>query len=758
MQNLKSLLKKNQSSQQTINSAGAVTLTVALILFVFAACASHRGTDASLHGSRSAAGGTGEIDGRVPYSELEEVYGKVALDWVKERNKESAAVLESDALFETLKSEVLTILDAKDRIPSVSIRSRGAEVDVENFWQGPENVKGIYRRQSLADYKARRENWETLIDIDKIAASEKTDWVFKGLLCAPIRRERCLLMLSKGGSDAVYTREYDLELKQFVEDGFVIPEGKVRIGWRDDDSIWLGANDGEGTMSKSGYPITVRIWTRGEPIEKSREIFRGELGDVAVGATTLREWTKDGDRTLHMIIRGVTFYQNEIFLSDPSGKWAKIAVPPETEVEGLAHGRLILTFKKPTQVFGRMVKAGAVYAVDARRLQNEDGVRLETVFEPNSKQAYGRVAVTKDAVLIAYLENVQGRLGKVELTSGSHSDSSRAARWKVKAIQVPGAKGTVNLAATRYDESLYTIFYSDFLTPHRMYLMGETAKPELLRTTPDRFNADGMRVEARSVKSRDGTRVPYFIVFPKATDAVKQAMKSKRLPTLIYAYGGFEIPSVPTYLGTTGKVWLERGGAYVLANIRGGGEFGPMWHQAAQKEKRQNAFDDLFAIAEDLGKRGFTSAPHIGMRGGSNGGLLAGVALTQRPELFGAIVSQVPLLDMLRFHKLLAGASWVDEYGDPESPQDRVFLERYSPFQNVKKDGKYPEAFFTTSTRDDRVHPGHARRMVARLMEYGHPVLYFENTEGGHAGAATNATRAALSAREFRYLLRKLKE
>lgn len=753
MQNLKSLDVKNHFFR---------SWPLFFLLAGVVSCASHRGTDASLHGSRSQAGKAGEGDARVPYSELEDVQGKAALDWVMARNKESAAVLESDQLFQTLKSEILEILDAKDRIPGISIRSRGTDVYVENFWQGPENVKGIFRRQSLADYKAKRENWETLIDVDKIAAEEKTNWVFKGLLCAPIRWERCLLMLSKGGSDAVYTREYDLDKKQFVADGFVIPEGKLRIGWRDDDSIWLGADHGPGTMSKSGYPITVRVWVRGEPIEKSQEIFRGEPSDVAVAAGTLREWTKEGDRTLPIITRAITFYQNEIFLPDPAGKWTKIPVPPETEVEGLVHGRLILTFKKPAQVFGKPVKAGAVYAVDARRLQNGEGVRLETVFEPNSRQAYGRVGVTKDAVLISYLEDVQGRLAKVERKAppkfDTGADASRSARWVMSQVQVPGAKGTVSLSATRYDESLYTIFYSDFLTPHRMYLMGESAKPELLRTTPDRFNAEGMRVESRWVKSRDGTRVPYFIVYPKATDAVKQAMKTKRLPTLIYAYGGFEIPSVPMYLGATGKVWLERGGAYVLANIRGGGEFGPAWHQAAQREKRQNAFDDLFAIAEDLAKRGFTSAPHIGMRGGSNGGLLAGVALTQRPELFGAIVSQVPLLDMLRFHKLLAGASWVDEYGDPENASDRVFLERYSPFHNVKKDRKYPEAFFTTSTRDDRVHPGHARRMVARLMEYGHPVLYFENLEGGHAGAATNATRAALSAREFRYLLRKLKE
>lgn len=730
-------------------------LYLGLLTIGLVACAGQPRTGSSLHGSKDSSSSPDVLASRIPFAELEEIDGKSALQWVAERNKESAAVLESDTLFQQIKSEVLEILDAKDRIPSIAIRSRGAEVQVDNFWQGPDNVRGIYRRQSLADYKSKLENWETLIDIDQIAREEKINWVFKGLVCAPIRWERCLLMLSKGGGDAVFTREYDLISKKFVPDGFVIPEGKVRLAWRDDDSIWLGAEHGAGTLSQAGYPVTVRVWTRGEPIEQAKEVFRGEINDVAVAGNTLREWTPDGDRSVHIINRALTFYQNEIFLQNPAGKWIKIPVPPETDVEGLAYGRLILTFKKPGTVLGRQVKSGGVYAVDFRRLQNEEGVRLERIFEPNSKQAYGRVGVTKDAVLIAYLDNVLGRLMKAELKL---KDGGRTADWRLEPVRVPGSKGTLSLAFTRYDESLFTIFYSDFLTPHRMFLLGGSSPAELLRTTPERFDSNGMKVESRSVKSRDGTRVPYFIVFPKATQEVNQAIKEKRLPTLVYAYGGFEIPSVPTYMGATGKVWLERGGAYVLANIRGGGEFGPAWHQAAQREKRQNAFDDLFAIAEDLNRRGFTSAPHIGLRGGSNGGLLAGVALTQRPELFGAIVSQVPLLDMLRFHKLLAGSSWIDEYGDPENPKDRVFLERYSPFHNVKKDVRYPEAFFTTSTRDDRVHPGHARRMVARLKEFGHPVLYYENTEGGHAGASTNATRAALSAREFRYLLRKLKK
>lgn len=550
--------KSHRSSMAVPRPLFLILLYVGCLYLGLVSCVSQPRKGDSLQGAKDASSSPDFLESTIPFAELEEIDGKIALQWVSERNKESAEVLESDALYHEIKSEVLEILDAKDRIPSITIRSRGAEVQVDNFWQGPDNVKGIYRRQSLADYKSKLENWETLIDIDQIAREEKVDWVFKGLVCAPIRQERCLLMLSKGGGDAVLTREYDLISKKFVPDGFVVPEGKVRLAWRDDDSIWLGAEHGAGTLSQSGYPVTVRVWTRGEPIEQSKEVFRGEISDVAVGANTMREWTPDGDRSVHVINRALTFYQNEIFLQNPAGKWIKIPVPPETDVEGLANGRLILTFKKPGMVLGRKVKSGGVYAVDFRRLQNAEGVRLEQIFEPNSKQAYGRVGVTRNAVLIAYLDNVVGRLMKAELKL---KDGGRTADWRLEPVRVPGSKGTLSLAFTRYDESLFTIFYSDFLTPHRMFLLGESSSPELLRTTPYRFNSNGMKVESRFVKSRDGVRVPYFVVFPKATPDVMRAMKESRLPTLVYGYGGFEIPSVPTYMGATGKVWLERGGA-----------------------------------------------------------------------------------------------------------------------------------------------------------------------------------------------------
>lgn len=727
----------------------------------------------SLHESQSAPKTT---DSDFEFSNLEEVDGKNALKWVTERNKESAAKLESDEQFSVLKREILEILDAKDRIPTISIRSRGADVRVENFWQDAKNKKGIFRVQSLDDYRAQKENWETLIDVDQLSQKEKENWVFKGLICAPITRDRCMLLLSRGGGDAVVAREYDLEKKDFVPGGFALPEGKVQLSWKTDDSLWVGAPFGPGTVSKSGYPVTIRVWTRGQVLADAPVVFQGKVEDVAVSAGTYRQWTPSGDFTLNVINRAISFFQNEILLQDARGSWKALPLPPETEIAGLAKGHLIFSFKKSGVVLGQKVMSGALYAAsvddllaDRKTGDQKSGDQVDSekskasrsknlpvlhvLFEPKTNQAFGRMAVTKGKILISYLEQVQGRLAEIDFKVEDKGPSSRTVTRTFIPVRLPGTKGMISLGGTQYDESLYTLFYSDFLTPHQMLLAGDGPKLEKLRATPARFDATGMKVEARTAISRDGTRIPYFLVLPKGVDR-----KSGKTPTLVYAYGGFEIPSPPSYLSALGKVWVERGGAYVLANIRGGGEFGPRWHQAALREKRQNAFDDLYAVAEDVSRLGFTSSAHMGFRGGSNGGLLAGVALTQRPELFSAIVSQVPLLDMLRYHKLLAGASWVEEYGNPEDPADRGVLEKYSPFQNVRASAKYPEAFFTTSTRDDRVHPGHARRMVAKLMQLGHPVLYYENMEGGHAGAATNESRAGLMAREYRYLWMKLKK
>lgn len=700
--------------------------------------------------------GPSQIDGAVPFSELEEIDGVEALKWVRERNAESEKRLGGDVLFTELKDDILQIIQAKDRIPNISLRSDETGTRVFNFWQDAKNPKGVYRTQSLEDFTAKKENWDIVFDVDAIAAKEKENWVFKGMRCAPKDRDTCLLFLSRGGGDAVVAREFNLSKKSFVLGGISLPEAKMRLSWKDDDTLWVGVPHGAETVSKSGYPITVRLWKRGEDLSKVPVVMKGSVDDVSVSGGTYRGFVRDSkgeliEQSLDMINRSVSFFQNETYILMPDGAWKMLPLPLESELIDLSHGQMLFTVKKDATAFGKhKVKTGALYAFDifAWRENPAKDIAIEKVFEPTSKQAFQGVSVTREKTLISYLDRVRGRLA--ELSRKAPRKTGGAGTWSLSAVSLPGNEGALSMGFTDYREALFTLYYSDFLTPSEMYLGG---RPRLvrLRETPARFDASGMKVETREAKSRDGTKVPYFLIAPKG-------MKHDgRTPTLIYAYGGFEIPTTPSYMSVMGKVWVERGGAYVIANIRGGGEFGPRWHQAALREKRQHAFDDLYAVGEDLIRRKITSRAHLGVRGGSNGGLLTGVALTQRPDLFGAVLSQVPLLDMLRYHKLLAGASWIEEYGDPEKPIERAALEKYSPLQNLKADGKYPEPFFTTSTRDDRVHPGHARRMVARMRELGLPVLYYENIEGGHAGAATLESRAALSAREYRYLWEKLR-
>lgn len=697
-----------------------------------------------------------KVAGLESFLELEDVQGVDALKWVEERNKESEARLGQDQLFRDIKADVLAIIQAKDRIPSISVRGTGATAVVYNFWQDEKNQKGIFRSQLMSDFKKGSDVWQTIFDLDEIAKAEKESWVYKGLDCAPTLRDRCLLYLSRGGGDAIVAREFDLVTKDFVKGGVFLPEAKMNIDWRDDDTLWVGAPAGPGTVSDAGYPIVMKLYTRGTDLAKAPIVFKGQVTDVGVWANTLRStFIRDGvtvDQRVDLVSRYLTSNEGEHFVRRGDGSLEKIPLPLNNDVVGLTNGMLLFTIKKDAAVFGKPLKSGVVYAFDVEAWMQAPSaiVTVETVFEPSVTQTFSGISTTKERALISYLDNVRGRLAFLErVPPKSKTDIGR---WKLNLVKLPSQNGSVSMGFSSSDETNFTVFFSDFLTPYEMYLGDGLGALSKLRSSPKRFNASGMKVETHRAISKDGTKIPYFLILPKGVNR-----KSGKTPTIINAYGGFEIPSVPYYMGAQGKVWMERGGAYVVANIRGGGEFGPKWHLAALKEKRQNAFDDLYAVAEHVIQSGLTSSAHLGFRGGSNGGLLAGVAMTQRPELFNAILCQVPLLDMLRFHKLLAGASWVGEYGDPEIPSERSYLEKYSPLQNLKPGVKYPEPFITTSTRDDRVHPGHARRMVARMMEMGLPVLYYENIEGGHAGAATLESKAALSAREFRYLWDRLK-
>jgi prolyl oligopeptidase len=672
-----------------------------------------------------------------PHLWLEEVEGEKALAWVKERNEESLRVLKSDPKFAELEPEARKILLAKDRIPGVSLHG-GL---LYNFWQDAEHVRGIWRRTEIDSYKQKDPNWEIILDLDKLAKEENENWVWKGFDCRQPEMDRCLLMLSRGGKDAKVVREFDLNKKEFIKDGFTLPEAKSSVSWIDLNTIFVATDFGSGSMSKSGYPIVVKEWRRGTDLSAAKEVFRGTEEDMlAYGGVTVRPEGK-----YRVLGRYFSFFESESFYLSEAGKTHYVPMPKDANFSSVFRERFIFQLRSDLFLGKKRFPKGSVVALPVASLveKGKDSLAdLEAVFTPTAKRFLLGVSSAKDSLLLSVLDNVKGRILRVNLENG---------RWQSKEVALTG-NGMASVVSTDDFDQRFIAYYTDYLTPTTYYLgdAARDAKPTELKRSPARFDASGLVSEQREAISRDGTKVPYFLV------SKKNLKKDGKNPTLLYGYGGFESPMTPGYYSVSGKLWMEAGGVYVVANIRGGGEFGPAWHQAALREKRQNAFDDFIAVAEDLIKRGITSPRHLGIQGGSNGGLLVGAVYVQRPDLFHAVLCEVPLLDMLRYHLLLAGASWVGEYGNPDVAADREFISKYSPYQNLKANGQYPEVFFLTSTKDDRVHPGHARKMVARMREFGYPVYYYENTEGGHGGAANQEQRILWSSLEFTYLWKKL--
>ncbi len=661
-----------------------------------------------------------------PWLWLEEVEGEDALAWVEEKNATSTAFLEALPTFEPMRERNLSIYDSEDRIPFPAIRGDF----IYNFWRDADNERGLWRRTTLDDYVAGDPDWQTVLDLDALAAEEDEDWVWKGSSCLRPEYQRCLLRLSRGGADAVVIREFDVDASGFVDGGFFVEEGKTWTSWVDAETIFIGGDFGEGTTTDSGYPRTYRIWQRGEPLEEATEIFSGEQEDVAVGVYRFY----DGDTAWDIANRSVTFYASKQYVYD-DGELHLIDIPEDASFWGVMKGQMLVELKSAWSPEHVEYAQGALLAINFEQFM--DGDRgFEVLVEPTETSAIRGIRSTRDYVLVNELDDVVSRVSRLEFVDGA---------WTREPVEIDGL-GTISLAATSDQSNVFFFSYEDFLSPDTLFVASDGGRSiEAVQSLPEFYDSTGMTVEQSFATSADGTRVPYFVVYPQGFEA------SGETPTLIYGYGGFEVSLVPTYSATVGHSWLERGGVYVVANIRGGGEYGPAWHQAALLENRQRAYDDMAAVAEDLIERGITSADRLGVRGGSNGGLLTGVMLTQRPDLFGAVVIQVPLLDMLRYNKLLAGASWMGEYGDPDT-DDWAFISEYSPYHNLDADADYPVPFITTSTRDDRVHPGHARKMVARMSEMGHEVLYFENTVGGHAGASNNQQSARVQALIYSYL------
>lgn len=662
---------------------------------------------------------------------LEEVEGKEALAWVEAHNQPTLAALQADPRYAQLEAEALAIAQDKRRLPLGDI---GAGY-VWNFWQDEDHVRGIWRRSPLSSYAEGAPVWETILDVDALAAAEGKNWVFKGAACVEPTRRLCMISLSDGGKDATVWREFDVERKQFYEAGFQLPEAKSSVVWRDESTLLVATDFGGGSLTESGYPFLVKAWSRGQTLQDAPTLVRGDEKDVGVWPFALR--SDEGEEAFFAIERN-TFFTGAYWLLR-EGKPAKLTLPPKASVQELHKGELVFTIEQDWEIAGKTYPQGALLSMPLREA-TAPAPRIRMIYGPTARESIESVTASQDAVLVSAYRDVQGKL----LRFGFDGEA-----WLQTETPMPAA-GSVGLAGADGGESTAFVTFQSFGQPSTLYAVDRRGQAKAIMALPDQFDAAGAEVTQLEAVSRDGTKVPYFLVRPKGAAA------DGATPTLLYGYGGFQISQTPSYSAIFGKLWLERGGAYVIANIRGGGEFGPAWHQAGLKTNRQVVYDDFIAVAEDLIARKLTSPRRLGIMGGSNGGLLMGVMLTQRPELFNAAVVQVPLLDMLRYHKLLAGASWVDEYGSPEAPEERAFLEQLSPYHNLQKREDFPLPFFVTSTKDDRVHPGHARKYAAKMEALGMPFLYYENTDGGHSAAANQKEAAKRRALEFTYLSQRL--
>ena len=671
-----------------------------------------------------------------PYLWLEEVEGERALEWVHARNKECFAELEADARYGKFLSQAEKLLNAKDRIPYGSIRGKY----VYNFWQDAEHVRGIMRRTTPESYRLAKPEWETVLDIDALAKAEDENWVYKGTTWLAPDYERCLIKLSRGGTDASVHREFDTLAKRFVEGGFALPEAKSGVTWLDRDTLLVGTDWGEGLLTESGYPRVAKRWKRGTPLAKATTIFEGRHEDIGIWPRVM----DSGEETIALVDQSLTFFTGAYHVIGPDGEMTRLPLQESADLAGFYAGRLLFTLREAWEVDGQTHAQGALLAINAAVFQATGKLpTIETIYTPDERTSIEGVTVSRSGLYVTLLQNVKGRILRFSV-------NPQSGQWSSKPVPLP-ENGTVSISAAGPHSETIFINYEDHVTPDRLSEFDAGAnKLSTLKSLAARFDAGDLEVHQHMAKSADGTAVPYFVIHRKGLKP------DGSTPTILYGYGGFEISLKPSYSATIGKLWLERGGAYAVANIRGGGEFGPRWHKAALKTERQRAYDDFIAVGEDLAKRGITSPKHLGISGGSNGGLLVGAIFTQRPDLLNAVVCRVPLLDMIRYTKLLAGASWAAEYGDPEDPKMREAILRYSPYQNVFPDKKYPKVFIETSTKDDRVHPGHARKMVARMREQGHEVLYYENTEGGHAAGANLKQHARRYALEYVYFSRQL--
>lgn len=688
----------------------------------------------------AAAGPAGASDAEDPYLWLEAVDGERALAWVERQNAETAKRLTRLPLYDELYRDALAVLTSAERLPAVSVHGDW----LYNLWQDQNHPRGLLRRATLAEYRKPSPNWQTVLDLDALSRAENVQWAFKELTCLPPEEVRCLVHLSPGGGDAVEIRELDMRTLKFVERGFRLPVAKSDVAWMDADTLFVATDFGSGSLTESGYPRVIKRWRRGTPLADAQTLYQGE--PTSVGATARRLRSTGG--AIDLITEQTTFWTFR-YHQQIEDRQVPLELPPTAIVVDAFEGRLVIKLEDDWQRDGRTFAAGSVVIADPAALQGGAG-RIEPVAQPSASEVIADVAVVPQGVVVAMLDNVRGRVYRYQPADDG---------WTRQPIAFPD-NGALSLAAVDHVSGDLFVRYESFLTPPTLYhVAAQATEPEPVKAQVPSFDARGFTVDQFWTESADGTRIPYFVVH---REGWKQDGKH---PVWMFSYGGFRNALTPSYSGSYealegayGRLWLERGGVFVLANIRGGGEFGPRWHQSALRENHVKTFEDFEAVARDLVTRKITSPGRIGIEGRSNGGLLVLSTMIREPGLYGAVVAGVPLADMRRYDKLLAGASWVGEYGDPDVPEDWAFLSTYSPYQNLEADRDYPPLLIYTSTRDDRVHPGHARKMAARMQELGYPVEYYENTEGGHHGSITPEQLARRIASTFTFLWRELGE
>lgn len=665
---------------------------------------------------------------------LEDVTGEKSLAWVRERNARAEAEITTTSTFQRLETDLLAIFNSDERIPT--IEKIGDHY--YNFWKDKSHKRGVWRRTTLEEYRKDDPVWETVLDIDALNAAEGVNWVWHGAECLKPAYARCLIALSRGGADADVTREFDLVAKDWVKDGFQRPEAKGGLQWVDQDTVYVYTDFGDGSMTSSGYPRIVKEWKRGTPLDTAKVVYEGKADDMYIAA--FRSHTPGYVRDF--VSRTMSFYSDELYLRGKDGKLAKIPAPDSAK-KSVHKQWLLLELRDPWKVGDREFVAGSLLAIDFDRFMGGDRA-FDVLFTPDEHTSLAGFDWTRRHLVLNLLQDVKSKVRVMTPISGSSG-------WKQSVMVGAPPMGTVHIATVDADTSdAVWMTTTDFLTPTTLSIAEIGQQPEKLKSMPELFDATGLVAEQQFATSKDGTKIPYFIV------RRKDLAFDGKAPTLLWGYGGFEVSYTATYNTLAGRGWLQDGGVYVLANIRGGGEYGPGWHKAALKANRHKAYEDFAAVAQDLIDRKVTSPAHLGAVGGSNGGLLMGNMITQYPQLFGAIVCQVPLLDMRRYHLLLAGKSWMDEYGDPDKPEEWAFIKTFSPYHLLKADTKYPPVLFTTSTRDDRVHPGHARKMMAKMESFGYDVRYYENIEGGHGGAADNSQEAHMRAMAYTFLWQQL--